>query len=300
MLNLCVYSATKGILGLAVASSCVCMVHTALTFAGEPEELPFPCGQRLVQPMVNCTIDDAIGCSITCGGGTNASSTSGGCTLGIGTDATCTCVPGVCTGTFICESDENQPLVPCVADDALGCIKACNQCSRSTTGGCTSGVGTDATCTCFDCQCCGNGVTDAGNNEECDPPGVQDGCAAGEVCNPSCQCVEDDDDDKDGDGVPDEDDNCPNDPNTGQEDSDGDGLGDACDASESECGNGVIDAGEQCDGDSGSCPGKCLDDCTCAVHLVPTLPQWALIGLGALLLAGGVLVFRRRRAAVST
>ena len=62
------------------------------------------------------------------------------------------------------------------------------------------------------------------------------------------------------------------------------------------CGNGKTEAGEQCDGDSGSCPGKCLDDCTCEVHRVPTLPHWGLIGLGAVLFVGGALVFRRRRA----
>ena len=38
--------------------------------------------------------------------------------------------------------------------------------------------------------------------------------------------------DSDGDGVPDADDNCPADPNPGQEDTDGDGIGDACDTPE--------------------------------------------------------------------
>jgi hypothetical protein len=36
--------------------------------------------------------------------------------------------------------------------------------------------------------------------------------------------------DADGDGIPDEEDNCPNTPNAGQGDGDGDGIGDACDA----------------------------------------------------------------------
>jgi hypothetical protein len=36
--------------------------------------------------------------------------------------------------------------------------------------------------------------------------------------------------DSDGDGVPDDEDNCPNDPNADQADADGDGLGDACDS----------------------------------------------------------------------
>ena len=35
--------------------------------------------------------------------------------------------------------------------------------------------------------------------------------------------------DRDADGVPDDSDNCPDDPNSTQEDADGDGLGDACD-----------------------------------------------------------------------
>lgn len=49
--------------------------------------------------------------------------------------------------------------------------------------------------------------------------------------------------DRDGDGVCDEIDNCPNDPNPLQEDRDGNGIGDACQL----CGDGDLDPGEECD-----------------------------------------------------
>jgi hypothetical protein len=68
--------------------------------------------------------------------------------------------------------------------------------------------------------------------------------------------------DTDGDGVPDHLDNCPRDANAGQVDTDGDGVGDACDAAT--CGDGVIEATEECDGPvGGACPGLCRGDCTC-------------------------------------
>jgi hypothetical protein len=64
-----------------------------------------------------------------------------------------------------------------------------------------------------------------------------------------------------------------------------------------ECGNDIREGSEECDGtDDVVCSGNCLPDCTCGPGTgVPTVPEWGLIGLGVLLLAGGVFVFGRRR-----
>jgi cysteine-rich repeat protein len=66
--------------------------------------------------------------------------------------------------------------------------------------------------------------------------------------------------DPDEDNLPDISDNCPFVPNPDQADTDGDGVGDAC-----ECGNGVVDFGEQCDDgnlmDTDGCEHDCTDTC---------------------------------------
>lgn len=80
--------------------------------------------------------------------------------------------------------------------------------------------------------------------------------------------------DVDGDNVPDGDDNCPNDPNPGQENADGDQAGDVCDGcpnepaltqpegpTETECADGIDN---DCDGSTDGADADCQPaDCTC-------------------------------------
>jgi hypothetical protein len=74
--------------------------------------------------------------------------------------------------------------------------------------------------------------------------------------------------DTDSDEVPDAFDDCPFRWDPDQRDSDGDKVGDACDVQT--CGNGVVEAGETCDGESpdGACPDRCRSDCTCPACVV--------------------------------
>ncbi len=108
--------------------------------------------------------------------------------------------------------------------------------------------------------------------------------------------------DSDGDGVPDSADNCPADPNPGQEDEDGDGLGDACDACPADPDND-IDGDGVC-GDVDNCPflanpgqedtnmdgfGDACVSPTANIGNNVTIGEGVLIGEGATIRSGAVL-----------
>ena len=68
------------------------------------------------------------------------------------------------------------------------------------------------------------------------------------------------------------------------------------------CGDGVVNRTvEVCDGmDAGECPAGCRANCTCRPpgFKGPTLPEWALIGLGVVLAVGGAIIVARRQTRV--
>jgi len=70
------------------------------------------------------------------------------------------------------------------------------------------------------------------------------------------------------------------------------------------CGDGIIQAGEECDGAAtGTCAGGCEPDCKCTPVKVPTVSAWGMVALILVPLTGiavnRVRKFRRDRAAVS-
>ena len=135
------------------------------------------------------------------------------CTIDTCNNGDCSNMPNdnICDDGLFCNGAEYCSLVwDCQPGTPVDCSALDNQCY---TGSCDE----DAD------QCVASPKADG---TECDDGNLNttnDVCTAG-VCsgNPVG--------DRDGDGIPDSEDNCPDDYNPGQEDSDGDGLGDVCDS----------------------------------------------------------------------
>ena len=113
---------------------------------------------------------------------------------------------------------------------------------------------------CVDGACAAVSLSTCETNED---------CAEGQTCTNGA-CVATDLADLDGDGVPNEEDNCPDDANADQTDTDGDGIGDACDVVErpgscdtsDDCALTEVCVGGSCDevscGGDADCPGDAL------------------------------------------
>jgi cysteine-rich repeat protein len=61
------------------------------------------------------------------------------------------------------------------------------------------------------------------------------------------------------------------------------------------CGNGIIEPGEQCDDGNNNDLDGCRNNCTLRAEVIPTLSEWAQLGLALILTAGAGWHLRRRR-----
>jgi|GEM_PF-6085670 len=155
------------------------------------------------------------------------------------TDADCP-VGGVCAnGTCL----PGQPPIPACstdADCAAGELCVRGECQSDPQGACTQ----DADCGqdegCFDGACLACGIDHDGDGMiDCpvssNSCSTDADCADGELCvNGACE-FDNTRGDTDGDGIIDEQDNCPMTPNPSQVDTDGDGVGDDCDTNANAC-----------------------------------------------------------------
>ena len=97
--------------------------------------------------------------------------------------------------------------------------------------------------------------------------------------------------DADNDGIPDDADNCPDDPNPNQEDSDLDLIGDACDPFPNDRDNEQA----QCEVDLADTQ-LALEQCL-ATSAMPSVSPWGLLLMGLIIIGIVVLVVQRQRLA---
>ena len=261
-------ASAASLLPIASIKSGIC--SSSGTACGSDRECPS--GTCLLPPG-GCTISTGIPCGPStspCGAGTFCDSAAG----------VCKSVTGVCASNQDCDGGATcSPLgqrfqrIPApftgtrANDDVL-----------SVGGRCMETVGTPCTSNadCAAAETCGAAGTCEREHGVCTT--VAD-CPPGSACRPDLVVAGATD--GDGDEIPDAFDNCPAVPNILQGDRDGDRVGDACDAAT--CGNGIVEAGEDCDHDAtpgAGCDAGCRAVPLCTGGATISGPRLVLRGLG--------------------
>ena len=191
---------------------------------------------------VSCSNDrqDGSETDIDCGGSCGPCGTGMNCTLNSD------CISGLCNATDVCQAPSCDDNIKNQDETDIDCGGSrCEKCDEG------DSCEVDRDCESGDCDVssdtceavadsCRNNIQDIGETDvdcggqrcpSCSPP---QRCLTSADCVPSAECVAGQCTirslDNDGDGIPNNQDNCPNNANADQKDTDGDGFGDACDA----------------------------------------------------------------------
>ncbi|HVM97882.1 MAG TPA: hypothetical protein VMT89_15920, partial [Candidatus Acidoferrales bacterium] len=157
----------------------------------------------------------------------------------------------------------------CVLDQPVPCDPGNDLCGAGAT--CSADKCSNYTCAAFGGPC--------GSDADCarcivHQPGsctTNNDCQAGSTCQTTFIVAATGINDRDDDGVPDDQDNCPDTPNTNQTDGDHDGVGDACDLQT--CNNGIVEVPEVCDDGNSNDADGCTRQCQLLTPSIVTCQQ---------------------------